>query len=157
VLRLKNGETSVLAGLISDEERKTTNHIPGLGEVPGIGRLFGTQKDTTVKTEIILLITPRVLRNIHRPDFGQPALPSGTEMAVGAAPLSVKTPGPKSLGMASKGGTSPAAGGAVTAQEAPAAEEPAPDPAPVVPGPATPPTVVPPVLVSPPDAVPAAQ
>ena len=41
VLRLKNGETQVLAGLINDEERKSTSHIPGLGEIPIIGRAFG--------------------------------------------------------------------------------------------------------------------
>jgi general secretion pathway protein D len=104
-LRLKNGETQVLAGLINDEERKTTSHIPGLGEIPIIGRAFGSQRDTSVKTEIILLITPRVLRNIHRPDFGQPALSSGTEAAVGAAPMIIKSQGPKSLGVAPGRGT----------------------------------------------------
>lgn len=109
VLRLKNGETQVLAGLINDEERKATSHIPGLGEIPLIGRAFGSQRDTSIKTEIILLITPRVLRNIHRPDFGQPALSSGTESAVGAAPLTVRTPGPKSLAVAPPGGVAPAA------------------------------------------------
>jgi general secretion pathway protein D len=98
VLRLKNGETQVLAGLISDEERSSTSHIPGLGEIPLIGRAFGSQKDTSSKTEIILLITPRVLRNILRPDFGQPALPSGTESSVGAAPMSINLQGAKSLG-----------------------------------------------------------
>src|SRR5574343_1724292 len=67
-LRLKDGETQVLAGLISDEERKTTSHIPGLGEIPVLGRAFGSQKGTTTKTEIILLITPRIVRNIHRPE-----------------------------------------------------------------------------------------
>ncbi len=108
-LRLKNGETQVLAGLISDEERKSTSHLPGLGEIPILGRAFGSQRDTSVKTEIILLITPRVLRNIHRPDFGQPALSSGTESAVGAAPLTVKTQGPKSLGVAPRGGVATAA------------------------------------------------
>lgn len=104
-LRLKNGETQVLAGLINDEERKTTSHIPGLGEIPIIGRAFGSQRDSSVKTEIILLITPRVLRNIHRPDFGQPALSSGTEAAVGAAPMTIKSQGPKSLGVAPGRGT----------------------------------------------------
>lgn len=104
VLRLKNGETQVLAGLISDEERKTTNHIPGLGEIPVVGRAFGSHRDSSVKTEIILLITPRVLRNILRPDFGQPALPSGTESSIGAAPMVIKTQGPKSLGVAPRGG-----------------------------------------------------
>jgi general secretion pathway protein D len=98
VLRLKNGETQVLAGLINDEERNSTSHIPGVGEIPYVGRLFGSQRDSSVKTEIILLITPRVLRNILRPDFGQPALPSGTESAVGSAPMTIKLQGAKSLG-----------------------------------------------------------
>lgn len=115
VLRLKNGETQVLAGLINDEERKATSHIPGLGEIPILGRAFGSQRDTSIKTEIILLITPRVLRNIHRPDFGQPALASGTEAAVGAAPLTIRTQGPKSLGVAPRGGVATAAVGTVPA------------------------------------------
>ena len=114
VLRLKNGETQVLAGLINDEERKSTSHIPGIGEIPVVGRLFGSQRDTSVKTEIILLITPRVLRNIHRPDFGQPALPSGTESAVGAAPMTIKSQGPKSLGVAPRGGVAQASAAART-------------------------------------------
>lgn len=110
-LRLKNGETQVLAGLINDEERKSTNHIPGIGEIPLIGRAFGSHRDTSVKTEIILLITPRVLRNIHRPDFGQPALPSGTESAVGSAPMTIKSQGPKSLAVAPRGGVANNVGG----------------------------------------------
>ncbi|MBS1145053.1 MAG: type and secretion system protein:NolW-like:Secretin/TonB, short N-terminal [Proteobacteria bacterium] len=109
VLRLKNGETQVLAGLINDEERKATNHIPGLGEIPLIGRAFGTQRDSSIKTEIILLITPRVLRNIHRPDFGQPALPSGTESAVGAAPMNIRLQGTKALSVAPRSNTGGAA------------------------------------------------
>lgn len=125
VLRLRNGETQVLAGLISDQERRSTAHLPGLGEMPILGRLFGTQRDENIKSEIILLITPRVLRNIHRPDFGQPALPSGTESAVGAAPLTVKTPGAKSLGMSSggAGGRGAASTSTTAAQDADAAAE----------------------------------
>lgn len=105
VLRLKNGETQVLAGLISDEERKSTNHVPGLGEVPILGRLFGSQRDTSSKTEVMLLITPRIMRNINLPDTSQPVLGSGTELAVGAPPLSVKTLGPRSFEMSSGGGS----------------------------------------------------
>jgi general secretion pathway protein D len=111
-LRLKNGETQVLAGLINDEERKSTSHIPGIGEIPVVGRLFGSQRDTSVKTEIILLITPRVLRNIHRPDFGQPALPSGTESAVGAPPMTIKLQNAKSLTISPRGSIAPNADGA---------------------------------------------
>lgn len=108
-LRLKNGETQVLAGLISDEERKATNHLPGLGEMPILGRLFGTQRDSTIKSEIVLLITPRVVRNIQRPEFAQPAMPSGTEAAVGAPQMVIRNSGLKSLGMSSSGGGMPTA------------------------------------------------
>ena len=45
VLQLKDGETQMLAGLISDEDRRTANKIPGLGDIPVFGRLFSTQGD----------------------------------------------------------------------------------------------------------------
>ncbi|MGH7603199.1 MAG: secretin N-terminal domain-containing protein [Gemmatimonadaceae bacterium] len=88
-LRLKDGETQVLAGLISDEDRKSINQIPGLGDLPVIGRLFGSHSDTTTKTEIVLLITPRIIRNIARPDVRLEEFASGTEGAIGAAPLNL--------------------------------------------------------------------
>ena len=62
VLRLKDGETQILAGLISDEDRSSGSRVPGLGDIPILGRLFGSQQDTRNKSEIVLLITPRVLR-----------------------------------------------------------------------------------------------
>jgi general secretion pathway protein D len=117
-LRLKNGETQVLAGLISDEERNTSNHIPGIGELPILKHLFGTQRDTSTKTEIMLLITPRILRNIHRPEFVDPVIGTGTETAVGAPPMKVRTTGPRSLGISSQGG-------AITGTPARATEAPA--------------------------------
>lgn len=86
-LRLKDGETQILAGLISDEDRKTANQVPGLGDLPVLGRLFGSHLDSRNKTEIVLLITPRVIRNLARPELRFEAFPSGTESAVGAAPL----------------------------------------------------------------------
>jgi general secretion pathway protein D len=89
-LRLKDGETQVLAGLISDEERKTANQIPGLGDLPVIGRLFGSHSDTATKTEIVLLITPRIVRNIARPEIRLEEFASGTEGAIGAPPLALQ-------------------------------------------------------------------
>jgi general secretion pathway protein D len=62
-LRLKDGETQVLAGLISDEDRSSASRIPGLGDIPLLGRLFSNHRDERNKTEIVLLITPRVLRS----------------------------------------------------------------------------------------------
>lgn len=89
VLRLKHGETQVLAGLINDEERSSANRLPGLGDLPLLGRLFSSQRDSRSKTEIVLLVTPRVVRNVARPQLAAPTIPAGTESAVGAPPLSV--------------------------------------------------------------------
>jgi len=91
VLRLKHGETQVLAGLINDEERSSANRLPGLGDVPLLGRLFSSQRDNRSKTEIVLLVTPRVVRNVARPALAAPTIPAGTEAAVGAPPLAVKS------------------------------------------------------------------
>lgn len=78
VLRLKDGETQILAGLISREERKSGQGIPGLGQLPIVGRLFSSRSDTANKTEAVLLITPRVLSNIVRPDSPIEEFSSGT-------------------------------------------------------------------------------
>lgn len=82
-LRLKDGETQVLAGLISDEDRSSASKIPGLGDLPLLGRLFSNHHNERNKTEIVLLITPRVLRT---DSTRQPALTEfrgGTESAIG--------------------------------------------------------------------------
>ncbi|MCH8854948.1 MAG: general secretion pathway protein GspD, partial [Proteobacteria bacterium] len=83
-LRLRDGETQVLAGLINDEDRKSAVGIPGLSRLPVLGRLFGTQTDTRNKTEVVLLITPRVVRNLAVPDASLTRLAGGTDASPGA-------------------------------------------------------------------------
>ena len=61
-LRLHDGETQILAGLIDDQDRKTINKIPGIGDIPLLGKLFSNQSDNKSKTEIILSITPHIIR-----------------------------------------------------------------------------------------------
>ncbi len=90
-LRLKNGETQALAGLIQDEERNSADKVPGLGNLPILGRLFGSRKDERNKTEIVLLITPYIVRNIDRPDATFLEFQSGTEASIGGAPLGLRT------------------------------------------------------------------
>jgi general secretion pathway protein D len=90
-LRLRDGETQILAGLISDEDRRSASQIPGLGDLPVLGRLFGSHLDTRNKTEIVLLITPHVIRNLVRPELRFEEFPSGTESAVGARPMLLPT------------------------------------------------------------------
>lgn len=82
VLRLKDGETQILAGLISDDERKSASKVPALGDIPLLGRLFSNQEDIKNKTEIVLAITPRIIGNINRPEAAISEYWSGTESAI---------------------------------------------------------------------------
>ncbi|MDO8653452.1 MAG: cohesin domain-containing protein [Undibacterium sp.] len=79
MLQLKDGENQVLAGLISNEDRSNGNKVPGVGDLPIVGRLFGSTKDDTQKTEIVLSITPRLIRNIKRPEATLSEFASGTD------------------------------------------------------------------------------
>lgn len=128
-LRLKDGETQALAGLISDEDRKGAVGLPWLIDLPVLGRLFSSERSDRSKTEIVLLITPRVVRNLATgtPDRNEHA--GGTEASVGAPALRVQGAGKITLPPASgtvRGSTSTADGAEAT--------EPEPDPA----APATP-------------------
>lgn len=124
VLRLKDGETQVLAGLISDEDRSTANKVPGLGDLPLLGRLFGSQKDDGQRSEILLSITPRVLRAIRRPDLAEAEFEAGTENAVGQPPLRLQRVDPAAGAAAATSGAGVASAGSASA--APAQRAPAP-------------------------------
>ncbi len=82
VLRLRDGENQVLAGLINDEDRRTGNKVPALGDLPVVGRLFGSQSDDGTKTEIVLSITPRIVRNVQRLEAAAMEFESGTESSL---------------------------------------------------------------------------
>jgi general secretion pathway protein D len=132
-LRLRDGETQVLAGLIQDDERRIANKVPGLGSLPVLGRLFSNNNETKTKTEIVLLITPRIVRALLRPDHVSSEYYSGTESNVGAQPLSIR-PTAGSVTMSS----SPVPGGAQ--QQAPQGSSPSPQPATPQPQAVTPPS-----------------
>lgn len=78
VLRLRDGETQALAGLIKDEQRDSASHLPGLGKIPLLGRLFSNETNNSTKSEIVLLITPRVVRSRAAPDAHVVEFMSGT-------------------------------------------------------------------------------
>lgn len=90
VLRLKDGETQVLAGLISDEDRKAAQKFPGLGELPVLGRLFSSHKDDSKKTEIVLSITPHLTRRTQRPDARNVEFWSGTDSKLRSRPITLE-------------------------------------------------------------------
>jgi general secretion pathway protein D len=102
VLRLKDGETQVLAGLINSEDRKSSASMPGLGDLPLIGRLFSSNGDDNRKTEIILSITPHIIRNIQRPEVELAEFWSGTDDTMRNKPFTLQA-----VGMVNSGTTIP--------------------------------------------------
>lgn len=64
IIRLKDGETNLLAGLLKDEERKSLKGIPGLKGVPFLGALFSNTDTTIEQTDVIMTITPYIIRSV---------------------------------------------------------------------------------------------
>lgn len=82
-LRLHDGQTQVLAGLIDDQDRQNASGFPGLTELPILGRLFSVETKDQVKTEIILSITPHIVLEAPVQQHEQTNLWIGTESDVG--------------------------------------------------------------------------
>ncbi len=61
-LRLRDGESHLLAGLLQDEERRSMRGFPGIMSVPVLRQLFSNDDKTIRQTDIVMLITPRVIR-----------------------------------------------------------------------------------------------
>lgn len=103
VLKLRDGETQVLGGLIQDNDTRAANKVPGIGDFPVLGRLFSSHQDDAQKTEIVLSITPRLLRTVRRPELVAAEFESGTETSLGGA-LSLGSVTPDENKTEAKGG-----------------------------------------------------
>jgi general secretion pathway protein D len=63
-IRLKDGETNILAGLIRDDERTELSGTPGLSDLPIIGRLFAVHHKEATQSDIVLTLTPHIVRGL---------------------------------------------------------------------------------------------
>ena len=77
----------MLAGLINDQDRSTASKVPGLGQVPVAGRLFSSNNGNATKSEIVLSITPHIIRPQTLPEARNGDVWSGTESIVREKPL----------------------------------------------------------------------
>ena len=93
-LTLKDGESVVLGGLIQDEDRTTVEKVPGLGDIPVLGEIFKHTTHDVVTTDVILTITPRVIRSLDPPSVDDQVFWSGTEEAYALKPLFTEAFGP---------------------------------------------------------------
>jgi general secretion pathway protein D len=95
-INLRDGETVIIGGLIKDEERKSKIKVPVLGDIPVIGKLFSSTDDGTIKTDILMSITPNIVRAMELPDKDTQAFWSGTEETYDTNPLFVAGTGKSS-------------------------------------------------------------
>jgi general secretion pathway protein D len=65
-----------------NDHGSTGNKIPGLGDIPGLGRLFGSNKDDVSKSELVLSITPRIVRNLPYQSPSDMEFTTGTETSM---------------------------------------------------------------------------
>ena len=121
LLTLKDGETQVIAGLLDNRERKSVKGLAGLLNIPGLDRLTSNQDIERTKNEVILLITPRIIRNIPRPTNLESEYHFGTASEAGKLPVAIKKTAAQSLSIAPAGGAgrgaAPAAMDAFSAAE----------------------------------------
>ena len=61
-MRVGDGETFIIAGLINEEERTSNNKVPILGDLPLFGSLFKNKKTDIDRSELIITITPHILK-----------------------------------------------------------------------------------------------
>jgi general secretion pathway protein D len=66
IIRLRDGETNLLAGLLRDEERKSMSGIAGLASIPVLGHLFGSSDQQIDQSDLVLTVTPYIVRSLPR-------------------------------------------------------------------------------------------
>ncbi len=77
-LNIRDGETVVLAGLISEEDRKTRESVPGVDDIPLIGDALSNTETDKITTEVILVVTPHIVRKLNPPQLAKQTMWSGT-------------------------------------------------------------------------------
>lgn len=76
----QSGQTILLGGLISENKSNSETKVPLLGDLPILGNLFKSQKESTTKTELVLLITPKVIDNTNQWQQVRDRLSDGLEL-----------------------------------------------------------------------------
>jgi type IV pilus assembly protein PilQ len=76
LIRLRDGQTLILSGIIQDQDRATVSKIPILGDIPLIGSLFRRTNKTNERREVIVLLTPQVMDDSQNSSYGYNYTPS---------------------------------------------------------------------------------
>lgn len=145
-LRLRQGEMSILGGLVQDQDTRTKNGVPGIGNVPILGRLFSSESVERGQSELMIVLIPHIVRSLNIDEQNLKGVAAGTEQVVKlsyapreeAAPAAGASrvgqplvPAPQGImGQLIPGGPKPTAPGAPTETASPEPPKPTETPAP---------------------------
>src|SRR5947199_4357534 len=82
----------MLAGLIRDDERTSLQGVPGLSDIPVVGRLFAHNQKTTEQTDIVLTLTPHIIRVLDLTEADLRPFRVGSDAAASVIDLPIQTP-----------------------------------------------------------------
>jgi general secretion pathway protein D len=112
-MRLRDGQASLLAGLFRDEDRSEARGLPGVSRVPGLRNIFGNSETTSSQTEIVMFITPHIIRTAEMTPEDLTPIPVGTSQNIGGSSM------PALISPAAVAGGAAAPGGVVAGGAAP--------------------------------------
>ncbi|MFZ1745927.1 MAG: secretin N-terminal domain-containing protein, partial [Nitrospirales bacterium] len=86
-LNIRDGETVILGGLIAEDDIRARESIPGIDDIPGLGSLLSNSKIDKTTTEVILVITPHIVRSVQPLLLAKQTLWSGTSNQYSTKPM----------------------------------------------------------------------
>jgi general secretion pathway protein D len=111
-MRLRDGESNLLAGLVRDEERETARSLPGIARIPILRSLFGSSDVRSEETDVVMIVTPHIIRGrgLTPADLQPQYIGTGSNIGAGAVPtlISPDAPLPPTGGAAGTAGAPPA-------------------------------------------------
>ncbi len=82
VVRLRDGETNIVGGLISEEDRKAVSGFPGLADIPLLNKIFAFNDNERASNDVVFSITPHIIRGPRVTEMDLAPLPMGTEQQI---------------------------------------------------------------------------
>jgi general secretion pathway protein D len=120
-IRLKDGESSLIGGIMDDSQTKSLSGIPGLAQIPILGYLFGQKTQDHAEDETVFAITPHVIRGASLSELNQRAIDIGTANTIELRHVNRPAAAVAPAGQASPGGPQ----GQPPANQIPASQPPA--------------------------------
>ncbi len=121
-LRLRDGESNLLAGLIREQDRKTLRGVPGLLRLPILSKLLASNDTSIDQTDIVMLLTPRIVRTreLSQSDLSPIFIGTQQNIGLGGPPPLIAAPAAPTVGQAPSPAGTPAPPAAATGVPTPA-------------------------------------